>query len=287
MRINFNPIIGKFDFSENEADKINITDSGGYYTGKEVETALEEIGAGTTLDTRYLKISNNLSDLGNAGTARTNLGLIAGGGGDIWVEKAGDISTGGQTIQPTVDTLTALVVNDTDSNNVLTVDTVNNRVVVTSGTTGQSTIGAGLIVNNDSGSGAINDFQVNSDTLTALFVDASANTLAIGVNTTIADGKNIVLNTTTGTKIGASDTAKLAFYNSTPIVQPTVLTTQLTTVTFTAPGTPDYAIADLTTTTPYGFVSADEGQTVLSVIANLQTRVSELETKLQSLGLLA
>ena len=242
---------------------------------------------GNVLDARYLKISNNLSDLGNAGTARTNLGLIAGGGGDIWVEKAGDISTGGQTIQPTVDTLTALVVNDTDSNNVLTVDTVNNRVVVTSGTTGQSTIGAGLIVNNDSGSGAINDFQVNSDTLTALFVDASANTLAIGVNTTIADGKNIVLNTTTGTKIGASDTAKLAFYNSTPIVQPTVLTTQLTTVTFTAPGTPDYAIADLTTTTPYGFVSADEGQTVLSVIANLQTRVSELETKLQSLGLLA
>ena len=38
--------------------------------------------------------------------------------------------TGGLTIQPTTDTLTALVVNDTDSNNVLTVDTINNRVGV-------------------------------------------------------------------------------------------------------------------------------------------------------------
>ena len=38
--------------------------------------------------------------------------------------------TGGLTIQPTTDTLTALVVNDTDSNNVLTVDTINNRVTM-------------------------------------------------------------------------------------------------------------------------------------------------------------
>lgn len=47
-----------------------------------------------TLDGRYLQISNNLSDLNNAATARTNLGLVAGGAGDIWVEKAGDDMTG-------------------------------------------------------------------------------------------------------------------------------------------------------------------------------------------------
>lgn len=36
---------------------------------------------------------------------------------------------------------------------------------------------------------------------------------------TIADAKNIVLNTTTGTKIGTATTQKLGFYNATPIVQ--------------------------------------------------------------------
>lgn len=66
----------------------------------------------------------------------------------------------------------------------------------------------------------------------------------------------------------------------------TGLTTQLTTITCSAPGTPDYAIADLTATSPYGFAAKDEGQTVLKVIANLQTRVSELETKLKTYGLL-
>ena len=105
MRINFNPIIGKFDFSENEADRINITDSGDYYTGTEVETALAEIGDGTTLDTRYVNVT-------------------------------GDTMTGGLKIQPTADTLTALVVNDTDSNNVLTVDTINNIIGAFGGAVG-------------------------------------------------------------------------------------------------------------------------------------------------------
>jgi hypothetical protein len=73
----------------------------------------------------------------------------------------------------------------------------------------------------------------------------------------------------------------------TDLTPQTELTDELTTITCTAPGTPDYAIADLTTTSPYGFASADEGQTVLKVIANLQTRVNELEAKLTTFGLLA
>ena len=55
----------------------------------------------------------------------------------------------------------------------------------------------------------------------------------------------------------------------------------LTTITHTAPGTPDYAIQNLTTSTPYGFVSEDEGNTVLSVIKNLQQRVLDLEARLK------
>jgi hypothetical protein len=65
------------------------------------------------------------------------------------------------------------------------------------------------------------------------------------------------------------------------------LTAQLTTITSTAPGTPDYAIQDLVNTSAFGFVTKDEGNSVLAVIANLQTRVSELEARLQALNLIA
>lgn len=41
---------------------------------------------------------------------------------------------------------------------------------------------------------------------------------------TMGDAKNIVLNTTTGTKIGTATTQKLGFYNVTPVVQPGVST---------------------------------------------------------------
>lgn len=56
-------------------------------------------------------------------------------------------------------------------------------------------------------------------------------------------------------------------------------TAALTTITHTAPGTPDYALQNLTTSTPYGFVTADEGNTLLSVVKNLQLRVASLESR--------
>ncbi len=68
-------------------------------------------------------------------------------------------------------------------------------------------------------------------------------------------------------------------------VQQTELTDELTTVTFSAPGTPDYAVADLVNP-GFGFTTSDEAQTILSVIANLQIRVNELETKLVAYGIL-
>jgi len=104
---------------------------------------------------------------------------------------------------------------------------------------------------------------------------------------TLADAKDIILNTTTGTKIGTATNQKIGFFNATPVVQQTELTDELTSITHTAPGTPDYAIQDLTNSSGYGFVTKDEGNTVLSVIKNLQTRVNELETKLTALGFIA
>lgn len=40
---------------------------------------------------------------------------------------------------------------------------------------------------------------------------------------TMADATNIVLNTTTGTKIGTATSQKLGFFNATPVVQPTAV----------------------------------------------------------------
>jgi hypothetical protein len=66
------------------------------------------------------------------------------------------------------------------------------------------------------------------------------------------------------------------------------MSTGLTVITFDAPSTADFAVQLLTAGSPtYGFVTSDEGQTVLQVIANLQTRVGELEARLEEIGLIA
>lgn len=114
-----------------------------------------------------------------------------------------------------------------------------------------------------------------------------SSTLAQDGVVTMGDGINIVLNATTGTKIGTATTQKLGFYNAAPVVQPAALSTQLTSITHTAPGTPDYAVQNLVAATGFGFVTADEGNTVLSVILNLQVRMAEVEARLEALGLVA
>lgn len=65
------------------------------------------------------------------------------------------------------------------------------------------------------------------------------------------------------------------------------LTAQLTTITHTAAGTPDYALQNLVQNTGFGFATADEGNTCLAVIANLQTRLAEVEARLEGAGIVA
>lgn len=150
--------------------------------------------------------------------------------------------------------------------NLLVIDAGDNKVQI--GTTSAGVIAdfsatAGLVLNE--GGAAAMDFRVESDNYDALFIDSSENSIA-------------VMNHASG---------KVGFFATAPATKQTALTTALTTVTHSAPGSPDYAIADLTNSGGYGFVALDEGLTVLSVIANLQTRVNELETKLKAYGLLA
>lgn len=89
-----------------------------------------------------------------------------------------------------------------------------------------------------------------------------------------------------GIRIEASGSAPmLAFYGGSAVVRGAALTAQLTTLTHTAPGTPDYAIQDLVDSSVgacFGFATKNEGNTVLAVIANLQTRMAELEARLNA-----
>lgn len=56
----------------------------------------------------------------------------------------------------------------------------------------------------------------------------------------------------------------------------------LTTITpADAAGTPDYAIAAITNSSPYGFASAQEAISILYVIQNLQRRVLDLEARVK------
>jgi len=103
--------------------------------------------------------------------------------------------------------------------------------------------------------------------------------LTVGSNATLANG-------TTGFTL-TQNSATLTVPQSLNLTQAAAPTTALTTITCSPPGTPDYDITNLTNSSPYGFASADEGQSVLTVIANLQTRLAELESKLQTMGLLA
>lgn len=67
---------------------------------------------------------------------------------------------------------------------------------------------------------------------------------------------------------------------------PAALTAQLTTITpADAAGTPDYAIAAVTNSSPYGFSNAAEVITLLYVIKNLQVRLAEVEARLEAAGL--
>src|SRR3990167_2137031 len=70
-----------------QASEISIGDAGGYYTGTDVEAALQEIGVGTTLDSRYLKLAggtltgnllftDNTLDIGASGATRPRTGYF-------------------------------------------------------------------------------------------------------------------------------------------------------------------------------------------------------------------
>jgi len=81
----------------------------------------------------------------------------------------------------------------------------------------------------------------------------------------------------------------LGFFGATAVGQGAALTAATTTMTSVGGGA-DFAIQALTTTTPFGFVTSGEGESVLQTIINNQARINELEARLDAtsgVGLIA
>ena len=76
---------------------------------------------------------------------------------------------------------------------------------------------------------------------------------------TLDDATNIVLNTTTGTKIGTATTQKLGFWNATPVVQPS------------AAAQAAVATTAATNTTPYGYSTAAQADGIITLLNEIRT----------------
>lgn len=72
-------------------------------------------------------------------------------------------------------------------------------------------------------------------------------------------------NTNKPVSLGSSST--IGFFGATAASQQDGLTQ----LTATAPGTADYALQDVTNTSPYGFVDAEELRTFIDVVVKMQT----------------
>jgi hypothetical protein len=169
-------------------------------------------------------------------------------------------------------------------------------MVVTAGTPGGTAgplVLAASVVEQRRGTSAQTTRVYNTFTSATNFERATlgwdTNVLKVGTEKGSGGGtaRPMELQTDGTTRINIAANGDIGFFGVTPVAQQTELTDELTTITHTAPGTPDYAVQDLVDTGGFGFVTKDEGNTVLSVIANLQARVNELETKLVALGFLA
>jgi hypothetical protein len=114
------------------------------------------------------------------------------------------------------------------------------------------------------------------------FTAVGGQTILKGAGTTSGTTALLVENSAGTDILECRDDNAIGFYGTTPVVQGTALTAQLTTITQAGSFTPDYALQAVTNTTPYGFVTADEAETFISVVENLQARVAELEARLDS-----
>lgn len=122
------------------------------------------------------------------------------------------------------------------------------------------------------GTGTARLLAFQTDGTTRLSIGASG-------DITVADGENIILNTTTGTKVGTAATQKLGFWNATPIVQPSGATQGALT---TNSGTVDGTIVDM----PGDSTTTDISGDVDNNFADVTSRINAIRQALVDAGII-
>lgn len=102
---------------------------------------------------------------------------------------------------------------------------------------------------------------------------------------TILDAQNIVLDVTTGTKIGTATTQKLGFYNATPIVQPSAYTQTYSTADKTHANSTFATVAETAATnvTPFGYTTQAQADAIPVELNDLGDDVTDLKQLVNSL----
>lgn len=108
---------------------------------------------------------------------------------------------------------------------------------------------------------------------------SAASGLTLAGHTTIGDAKNIILNTTTGTKIGTAVGQKLGFWNATPVVQPA--SANQAALTNSTGGSADGTLAAVTDTS-----MSDQSGTINNNFTDVHTLLGAIRTALVDTGLI-
>jgi hypothetical protein len=112
-----------------------------------------------------------------------------------------------------------------------------------------------------------------------------------GTAVTSADGAYDYLDKgcDSGTIFGRDSTALIGFWAATPVDQAAALTTELTAFVFISSSISATYVLGTTKvgTTTFKFTDVDEGNAFLYTVENCRTRLDEIETALNALGLQA